>query len=148
AGVAHNNLGFQHQLRGNLDAAEAEYRTALRILRGQLGLDHWQVAIAMRNLATVLLAQGEAEAAEPLVRQALEIFENDHPMVKHWRIADAESVLGGCLAARGQLREAESLLTQSYPVIQAKKGTNARETREALERLELLEKTRAARGRR
>ncbi len=142
AGVAHNNLGFQHQMRGDLDAAEAEYRIALRIFRSHLGLTDWQVAVVMRNLAAVLLAQGEVEAAEPMVRQALEIFQNSFQTVKHWRIADAESVVGGCLAARGLLREAEPLLTQSYPIIQAKKGTNARVTREALERLELLEKTR------
>ncbi len=147
AGVAHNNLAFQHQLRGDLGGAEEEYRTALRILRGHLGLKHWRVAVAMKNLATVLVQQGEAASAEAMVRQALEIFETSFQAVKHWRIADAESVLGGCLVARGRLQEARPLLTDSYPVIQSKKGTNARETRQALERLELLEKTHAV-GRR
>ncbi len=147
AGVAHNNLGFQHQRRGELADADAEFRTALRILRGHLGLRHWQVAIAMRNLATVLVARGKAESAETMARQALEIFETSFRTAKHWRIADAESVLGGCLAARGRLEEATPLLTESYPIIQAKKGTNARETREALERLELLEKVSGMPGR-
>ncbi len=146
AGVAHNNLAFQYQLRGDFDGAEQEYRTALRIFRSHLGLKDWQVAVAMKNLATVLVKQGEAESAETMARQALEIFETSFQAVKHWRIADAESVLGGCLVARGLLQEARPLLTDSYPIIQSKKGTNARETRQALERLELLEKTPAGGG--
>ncbi len=139
-GVAHNNLAFQHQLSGDFDGAEEQYRTALRILRAHLGLDHWQVAVVMKNLATVLAKKGEGETAETMARQALEIFQKNFQAVKHWRIADAESVLGACLVARGRHDEARALLTESYPIIRSKKGTNARETRQALERLELLEK--------
>ena len=136
-GIALNNLAFLAQLRGDYQAAEEGYRQVLRIFRSDQGLVDPRVARALRNLATVLLEQGDFDRAEAAAAEALRIYQENY---KHWRIADAESVLGSCLASRGQDQKAEALLNHSYPVIKAAKGPNARETREALQRLEDFEK--------
>ncbi|MCP3960329.1 MAG: tetratricopeptide repeat protein [bacterium] len=135
-GITLNNRAFLYQLRGDFAAAEADYRETLRILRDQYGADVPPVARALRNLATVLQAQDKNEEAEQAARQALAILQK---YFKHWQIADAESVLGGTLMALERYDEAEPLLTQSYPFIETTKGGNARQTREARERLRAWE---------
>ncbi len=137
AGVALNNLAFQQQLRGDYKAAEVTYRQGLKIFRSHYGLEHPRVAQALRNLATVLQAMGDAKGAEAAVNKALDIYQKNY---KHWLVADAESVRGGILSSRGRFEEAEPLLTRGYAVIQATKGTNARQTQEALGRLEAFER--------
>ncbi|MEM7350450.1 MAG: serine/threonine-protein kinase [Acidobacteriota bacterium] len=140
-GAALNNRAFLHHLRGDLAAAEADFRQSLHIFRTNVGLDSSAVAQVLRNLATVLQAKGDLVGAEAAARKALGIFRENF---KDWRISDAESVLGGCLSAIGRYDEAEPLLAQSYPVIRAAKGINARQTREALLRLETLEELRVS----
>ncbi len=138
-GVALNNFAFFQQARGDYQAAEDGFRQALSIFRTHFGLEHQNVGTVLRNLAALLTLTGDHENAEKTARQALAIFNKS---LKHWKVADAESVVGGALAALGSYDEAEPLLRDSYTVISATKGSNARQTREALRRLEQLEEAR------
>ena len=140
-GSALNNRAFQRQLEGDFDAAIADYREAYSILTKHYGFDHVNVAKLSRNLATALQEKGELEEAKVLAERALAILQKN---LVNWQVADAESVLGGCLMSLGQYEEAERLLRQSYPVIEATRGANARQTREAQARLEALERAKAA----
>ena len=135
-GAALNNRAFLYHLRGDLENAEADFRQALHILTAKAGRKSPAVALVLRNLATVLQSKGDLASAEATARKALGIFNENF---RDWRVSDAESVLGGCLAAMGRFDEAEPLLSQSYPVIRAVKGSNARQTMEALARLEAFE---------
>ncbi len=140
-GRALNNRAFLQHLRGDIAAAEADYSEALEIFRGLYGPDDGRVARVLRNLAPVLLAKGDSEAALVAAQTSLSI---QHKSFKNWQIADVESVLGECLMALGRFDEAEPLLTNSYPVIEAQTGANARQTKEALARLERFKKARSA----
>lgn len=138
--TAINNFAFFLQARGDYAAAEIGFRQALGIFRARYGLEHRTAGIVTRNLAALLTAAGDHENAEKMARRALEILSKSY--LKHWRVADAESVLGGVLVALERYDEAEPMLRDSYTVISATKGPNARETREALARLERLEAAR------
>ncbi len=138
--TALNNLGFLLYLGADLDEAEGLYRRALEIRQQRHGLSHSSVAHVLRNLAALFLARNEPTPAEILIRQALAIFRGTLPD-GHWRIADATSVFGQCLIALERLAEAEPLLRGSYLVLEAELGSNARQTREARDRLKQLEKT-------
>jgi tetratricopeptide (TPR) repeat protein len=63
----------------------------------------------LRSLGTLLFLRGEAEGAEPLLRQALEIRRR-HFGDRDVRVASAESSLARALHALGRLEEAEGLL--------------------------------------
>ncbi len=136
-GLVLNNYGFFLQARGDYQAAEAHYREALSIFRTHFGLEHPSVGTVLRNLASLMTLTGDLDNAAKLSRQALDIFNRSY--FKHWRVADAESVAGGTLAALGRHDEAELLLRRSYMVLSTTKGSNARQTKEALARLESLE---------
>ncbi len=140
-GLALNNRAFLQQLRGEFAAAEADYNEALQIFRTRYGPDDGRVAHVLRNLAPVLLARGDYEGALAAAETSLSIRQKDF---KNWQIADAESVLGECLTALGRFDEAEPLLIHSHPVIEAQTGSNARQAREALARIEAFKKVRAA----
>ncbi len=138
AGVAPalNNLGFLLELQKRHGEAEETFREALEIVHDKLGEEHFAAANVLRNLAVVQLSQGDAEAAEASARQAVEIMRDTYG---HWRVADAESVLGQCLVEQGRYEEAGVLLERSFPLLRDIKGSNARQTREARERLRTLE---------
>ena len=136
-GLVLNNYGFYLQARGDYPAAESYYRETLSIFRTHFGLEHPSVGTVLRNLAALLTLTGDLDNAERLSRQALEIFNRSY--FKHWKVADAESVAGGTLVALGRHDEAEPLLRHSYTVLSTTKGSNARQTKEALARLESLE---------
>ena len=142
--LAINNLAFFFQASGDYEAAEAGYRQALRIYRTRFGLEHPNVGVVTKNLASLLTQTGDLENAEKRAREALDILGNT--FIKHWRIADAESVVGGAVAARGRYDEAEPLLRDSYTILSTTKGPSARQTKEALERLEALEEARLKEG--
>jgi len=53
---------------------QAVSRRALSIRKKLLGAEHPDTAQSMNNLAELLRAKGDYEAAEPLYRRALDIF--------------------------------------------------------------------------
>jgi serine/threonine-protein kinase len=138
-----NNLAFLLQLRGRHGEAEPLYRRAQKILAARLGREHSRVAGVLRNRAVLALGLGEAAEAESLAARAVEILRTSLG-AGHWRVADAGSVLGAALAAQGRFGEAEPLLTAAPAALAAALGEEARQTREARERLARFEAARAA----
>ncbi|HWN41235.1 MAG TPA: serine/threonine-protein kinase [Thermoanaerobaculia bacterium] len=109
-----NNLAMFLQERGDLAASESLFREVVAVANAIPEVRrHPERAIYLRNFAALLLETGRPAVAEPLVREALSIFQDAEP-ASPVRIADAESVLGGCLAAQGRMAEAEPLLRGSW----------------------------------
>src|SRR3546814_2898024 len=62
------NLGAMHLRAGNAKGAEEAFREALRIRQKNLPGDHWKVADMQSQLGAALAAQGQLDAAEPLLK--------------------------------------------------------------------------------
>ncbi len=135
------NWGFALRLGEDFEGAEALYGEAMQIFSERFGPDHSSIATVLRHRASLQLAQGRPEEAEDTARQALVIYRRTHSE-GHWRIAEVESALGACLLAQGRHEEAAPLLRRGYETLRATKGDAARQTREALERLEKLSRSR------
>jgi len=133
--VLGNLCGVLHA-RGRLGEAEIACTRALEMSRRLIG-EHPRVAAKMVTLASVMIDQGRAVDAEPLLRRALAMYQGTLPS-GHWRIADAESVLGACLTHLGRYPEAERLLVESYPTLRSDTPPGSRQSREARARLRAL----------
>src|SRR3546814_5022975 len=57
-----------HLRAGNAKGAEEAFREALRIRQKNLPGDHWKVADMQSQLGAALAAQGQLDAAEPLLK--------------------------------------------------------------------------------
>lgn len=90
-------------------------RNRIALISGSLGTRHTEYASALNQLALLLIMQGDADAAEPLLRESLEVRRStlgeNHP-----DFATNLSSLGGVLWAKGELGEAEPLLRQAAEV--------------------------------
>jgi hypothetical protein len=95
--------------------AVAGARLRLASLSSTLGEHHPEFATALNQLALMLIMQGEPDAAEPVLRQALEV-RRDSLGVDHPDYATNLSSLGGLLWARGDLDGAEPLLREAVEV--------------------------------
>jgi hypothetical protein len=84
------------------------------------------------------LAQGQATAAEPLARRAVEIRRRVLPK-GNWQTASAESLLGAVLTALGRYNEAEPLFIGAQGVLKDIPGTQGQEARENRARLAAVE---------
>ena len=133
--VLGNLCGVLHA-GGRLADAEALCSKALEMSRRLLG-EQPRVAAQMITLGSVMIDQGRADEAEPLLRRALAMDRSTLPQ-GHWRIADAESVLGACLTDLGRYREAEEMLLTSYPVLRSDTPAGSRYGRDARSRLRAL----------
>ncbi|GMU33187.1 MAG: hypothetical protein AMXMBFR20_10590 [Planctomycetia bacterium] len=73
----HNNLGKLFQSKGEFDAAEQCFQTALRILRSDhsYGEDHQYIARLLSSIAQVKLARGDISAAQAFGEEALALRE-------------------------------------------------------------------------
>jgi len=71
---AHAMLGELFERQQEFLRARDQYRNALETYRLALPEKHPQIAVALMNVATLEVALGEAERAEPLARDALSIF--------------------------------------------------------------------------
>ncbi len=120
--------------QGDYEEAELAYQNALEIRRKRFGEGDNRVADTKKNLAALLLAQGETATAGVLLEQALTVLHGYMPE-GHWTVADAEGVLGLYLLELGCYEEAELYLTRSYRIIRDVKGDDAIFTRQALKRL-------------
>jgi tetratricopeptide (TPR) repeat protein len=98
------------------------------------------VASALSNLASLLNRRGEPTAAEPLLRESLEIGREmlgDHP-----EVADATMNLATTLADLGRLAEAESLLHEALAINRARRGPQHPRTGLTLYHLATIEQAR------
>jgi tetratricopeptide (TPR) repeat protein/tRNA A-37 threonylcarbamoyl transferase component Bud32 len=99
---------------GDLDKAESLYRKAIEIY-SEVGTD--PDAASLMGLGSVLIARGEAESAEQILRRALAQRYKDIETV-NWQLGTFKSALGGCLVQLGQYEEAEMLLLEALRLIQ------------------------------
>ncbi len=92
------------------------------------------------HLARVLLATGNAAAAEPLARESMAVFEAHDP--DDWRRFSVQNLAGGCRLAAGDPAAAESLVRQGYAGMAERASRipaiDQLRLREALERLTAL----------
>jgi tetratricopeptide (TPR) repeat protein len=130
----------ERRARGDLvDDAEIEslYSEALELRRELRGDRHRDVAATLVGLGTFLLEKGAPQSADPLLRQALDIWQTARP-ANDWVVAETESILGACLAALGRFEEAEPLVLRGYPAVKDVLGEQHRLTRLALQRIVTL----------
>ncbi|HKD10706.1 MAG TPA: serine/threonine-protein kinase [Thermoanaerobaculia bacterium] len=137
-GFAWNNLATILRRKGDVPGAESAAREALRIFRTNLPQGHVNISGPLINLGWALTAKGRPAEAEPLLREALQIRVN-RLRSADWRIPEAQGLLGACLAAQGRFDEAAPLLNGSYEALRGSVGVSNRLTREALERLAVLQ---------
>ncbi|MFO0867415.1 MAG: serine/threonine-protein kinase [Pirellulales bacterium] len=108
--------------------------------RRKQGHDRRQTAAVLAKLGVTLLQYRDGAAAEPILRECLEIREQFEPDA--WTTANARSLLGDALAGQGKLAEAEPLLLDGYLGLraQAQQIPPASQSRlpRALERLVIL----------
>ena len=119
---------------GEIEQAKRWCRDALALRRLVLRPGHPDIADSLHLLGAILIEQDDLVGAEDQLRKALEIRENETPVVPS-RVAETQSVLGGCLAAGGRYVEAEPLLVESLPIIRERWGEQQKQTVRALDRI-------------
>ncbi|HFE46720.1 MAG TPA: tetratricopeptide repeat protein [Nannocystis exedens] len=116
-----NIIGSVYDLRGDPEAALANYRRALAIAEDKFGSDHPESAKILNNIAIVEKSQGNFQAALADYHRVLTIrrgaYDPDHP-----EIGAALSNLGNLYLAMGRYadaityyREALEILSQTAP---------------------------------
>jgi tetratricopeptide (TPR) repeat protein len=136
-GAVKADLGALYLLKGDLDRAEAEARTALDLLRKYRGPEHSLTASAAATLGLTLTREGRAAEGEPYLREGLATRIKAVPLDSFW-IPYTESALGECLTAQQRYAEAEPLLTDGYTGLIWKLGEKDVRTVEARQRLAKL----------
>jgi serine/threonine-protein kinase len=120
---------------GDYRVAEAYYRRTLEMRRAMLAPNHPDVGATAWQLGRLLAERlGDPRAAEPLLREAVEITRRV-PGASAWRVALVESDLGACLSAQGRLAEAEPLLVRGYEGGRAAGGVYRADAERALRSL-------------
>ena len=132
--VSLNELAGARLATGDVDAATDLFERALALRRRVLDEGHPHIAYSLVGLGRAYMEAGRTSGAEPLFREAIQIREAALPD-DHELIFEARSHLGASLAARGA-PEGNGLLRQSYESLLASRGPDARQTREARERLD------------
>lgn len=110
-------------------------------LRRVMGPEDHRLASSLLGLAALRLNNGKAAAAEPLLREALDIQRSALPE-GHWQTAKTEGQLGRCLIYLGQFDKAAGLLQSSYVALQRRWGAEHPQTVAVIRYLEDLEKKR------
>ena len=104
-----------YQRSGRLDEADRLLREVLEHQR-QRGDSTGQVQLA-RTLAMLslnLLLQNRPAEAEPVAREAVALFENNHTTDREYRHPYMLNLVGGALLGQKRYAEAEPLLLQGY----------------------------------
>ena len=129
------NLGGEHFIADDLDAAEANYTEALRIFEETLGLQHANTGAALNNLADVAATRGDYKKAIPLYEHAYEVWGKalgpNHPSV-----ATVMGHLGVARIEVGQRVEGIELLQGAITAWDAAEGVTEND---ALARMSLAE---------
>ncbi len=121
-----NNLGVLLKTRGELEEAEGLLTEALRIRQAILQRrpaadapmtkkNRTDVATSLTNLAAVSKSKGELRQAEPLYREALEIFRAVLGP-EHYRVAVCLNNLALLLTETGRYDEAEPLFREALGI--------------------------------
>ena len=128
-----NNFAALLATLGRYDEAEPLCREGLAI-REAKGPDHPRRARSLLVLGRIRLGKSDPAGAEPLLREALDVYRRRLP-AGHRAIARALSELGGAVLAQRQLEEAETLLLESSAIIDRATFEDAALERDTLARL-------------
>jgi tetratricopeptide (TPR) repeat protein len=116
-----DSLGTTFYYRGDLPAAEAPMREALKIREGVFGMDHPLTAASLANLGALLYQSGRYKEAVDLYKLALpideKVYDPDHPAV-----AAILNDLGRSLLMAGDANAAEPLLRRSLAITEKTEG--------------------------
>ncbi len=111
-----NNMATVLMYRGRYGEAEELYRRGLAIRSNLPGSDeHTRVSASLRSLGAVLLARGDLAAAEPPLREALEIQLREYGD-SDTRATSVLDLLARVRFARGDSWEAEQLYRRSQEI--------------------------------
>ena len=106
------NLVSLYAKQGKTDNAVALLREVIAASRGTLPKDSPELAGQLSMLSQTLLELKAWDEAEPLIREALTIYEKTQPDA--WTTFNTKSMLGGVLLGQKKLPEAEPLLLEGY----------------------------------
>ncbi len=115
-------------------ASEAMERSAYEVFRDELGEEHVETALHLRNLGILLDDAGRLDEAEAAYRRSQEILERtlgaDHP-----HLGQSYLSLGVLLNRRGELAEAEALLRRALELRRRTLGDRHVQTGQTLQLL-------------
>jgi serine/threonine-protein kinase len=111
-----NELGSLALRRKDYDAAEAYFTRMAEIYRATRGEDHYLVAIALSNRATVYLNREQFAAAEPMFRDVIARMTRALS-AEHINTGIAHVKLGRTLTGLARFAEAEGHLTTGYAIL-------------------------------
>jgi tetratricopeptide (TPR) repeat protein len=118
-----STLGQAYFYSGDLAAAEAPLREALRVREQVLGMHHALTAQSLNDLGGLLYQSGRYDEATSIYEQALpihrEIYGPEHP-----EVATITNNIGRSALVAGHVDEAEPLLRQSLAMFQKFEGDN------------------------
>jgi tetratricopeptide (TPR) repeat protein len=110
-----DSLGTTFYYRGDLPAAEAPMREALKIREDVFGMDHPLTAASLANLGALLYQSGQYKEAVDLYKLALpideKVYDPEHPAV-----AGILNDMGRSLLMAGDVDAAEPLLRRSLAI--------------------------------
>lgn len=118
----HPNIAFTHGVlgklamaRGDLAAAEAEFRRSVEILTKLNGATDYKTATTTTDLAEVFLKEGQYAQAERTERPAVKAL-TERPLPGNMTVGIAELVLGEALLKQRKYREAVEPLSAAHEV--------------------------------
>ncbi|HTX05397.1 MAG TPA: tetratricopeptide repeat protein [Steroidobacteraceae bacterium] len=106
------SLATEYYYRGNLAAAEAPMREALRLRERAFGMIHPMTAQSMNNLGVLLYQSGQYDAAMRQYQQALPIYEQVYGP-QHPEVASLLNNMGRSALMAGNVEQAEPLMRKS-----------------------------------
>jgi CHAT domain-containing protein len=118
-----SSIATLKRARGDLPAAEADFRQALAVVQRALPADHPQVGQVLRNLASLETATGRYAEAQADYEEALRILEPALP--GHPDVAATLVGLGNALKARGQTALAREKYRQAIRIHREALGPDA-----------------------
>jgi eukaryotic-like serine/threonine-protein kinase len=105
--------------RGRLDKADAMFRRCIRGYAKAQGDEGVELAMLRADLAMNHLKKAEPSLAEPLLREALKVY--DRQMNDDWRRFEIQGQLGEALYSQKKFDEAEPLILGGYEGIMSRR---------------------------
>jgi serine/threonine protein kinase/tetratricopeptide (TPR) repeat protein len=115
------NLAISYQRAAQNNKAELLWQKLLALARTRENLPGTSMDQLLSNLGSVLLLQDKPAAAEPVLRECLEIHVRHHP--DDWQRFRTLSQVGASLLGQKRYAEAEPLLLDGYQGLDARAAT-------------------------
>ena len=116
---------------GDAHRAQSTATVALAIARHVLPANNWQLGTALFALTRTELALGHANAAEPLLREALAVRSPPHP-ANDLRVLEVKVSLVSALSAQSKNDAARTLRSDIEPLLKTLASPYAADLRERL----------------